>query len=100
MEPSKDYVLKAVIAASAKPANAVFVPFPNLRKRVFMCTLLYLIAWPGEILAVEKAWKKVFVNVGLWALWRQKREAQFVYFYVLGKRKEQQLRRRCGVTSN
>ena len=100
MELSKDYVLKAVIAASAKPANTVFMPFPNLRKRFCMSTLLYLIGWPGEILAVEKVWKKVFVTVGLWAFCREKGEAQFVHFCVLGKRKEQQLRRRCGVTSN
>lgn len=73
MELSKDCVLKAVIAASAKPANTVFMPFPNLRKRFYMCTLLYLIGWPGEILAVEKAWKKLFINFGLLVLWREKR---------------------------
>lgn len=61
-----------------------------------MCTSLYLICWPGEILAVEKAWQQVFANVGLWALGREKEEAQFEHFWVSGKKKEQQ----CGVTSS
>lgn len=47
-----------------------------------MCTWLYPI---GEILAVEKVWKKVSVRVGLW-----KREKQLVHFCVSGERKEQQ----------
>lgn len=40
-----------------------------------MCISLYLICWPGEILTVEKVWQKVFANVGLWTLGREKGEA-------------------------
>lgn len=61
-----------------------------------MCMSLNLIHWPGEILAVEKAWQQLFASVGLWTLGREKGEAQFEYFCVSGKRKEQQ----CGVTSS
>lgn len=44
---------------------------------------------------MEKAWQKVFANVGQWTLEREKGEAQFEHYCVSGKRKEQQ----CGVIS-
>lgn len=61
-----------------------------------MSMFLYLIYWPEAMLAVEKAWQKVFANVGLWTLGREKGEAQSEHFCVSGRRKEQQ----CGVTSS